>query len=387
MGNIRTFTPKREIEEEASKWLVRLDGDYAPDAQTLLELQTWINRSPAHAAELKRLAQFWDNANVLTELSIPLYHKHHRDDLGLAGRFGAYWHSLGARGLALRGVGLAMILVFAVMLINSSGMHLRGSGLTFAGNGLYETRIGEQNTITLNDGSVIELNTNSHIQVDYSKAKRSITLLQGEAHFKVSKNPNRPFEVYAGQGRVKAVGTAFLVRLQDKDQTLKVIVTEGRVSLGTVLPAPPVATAGPDEEFTTEPLYDGDDTKSAKAMTKEFGTLDAGQSILFHPLQTSALGQEVVQLEENKMEQQLAWRNGLLLFSGEPLQEVVREINRYTMMNIIISDPALADLRIGGQFKIGETQSLLKVLEANFMIDAQRIAPDTIELVNKPAAG
>ena len=107
-----------------------------------------------------------------------------------------------------------------------------------SGNGIYETRIGEQNSITLVDGSVIQLNTDSHIQVNYEKNQRSIVLMAGEAHFEVAKDPSRPFVVKAGDGMVRAVGTAFTVRINP--EALKVIVTEGKVALAAatkVLPA------------------------------------------------------------------------------------------------------------------------------------------------------
>ena len=64
---------------------------------------------------------------------------------------------------------------------------------------------------------MITLNTNSQIQVDYSEKQRNIRLLQGEAHFEVAKDRDKPFHVYAGNGRAQAVGTAFAVYLKESD--------------------------------------------------------------------------------------------------------------------------------------------------------------------------
>jgi len=72
MANIHRLTAAEDIEQQAADWLIRLDGDRAPSAAELEELKAWMQRSPAHKAQLKRLTQYWHRANLLTELSIPL---------------------------------------------------------------------------------------------------------------------------------------------------------------------------------------------------------------------------------------------------------------------------------------------------------------------------
>ena len=99
-------------------------------------------------------------------------------------------------------------------------------------NGFYSTAVGQQQSTTLADGSVVLLNTNSQIKVNYNNEYRDIRLLQGEAHFTVAENAAYPFRVYAGNGRIEAVGTAFSVYL--KDTTIDVTVTEGVVVLASV---------------------------------------------------------------------------------------------------------------------------------------------------------
>ena len=91
--------------------------------------------------------------------------------------------------------------------------------------------MGEQKTITLPDNSVVQLNTNSRLQFDYRGQARAVYLHQGEVHFSVAKNPDRPFEVYAGTGRVRAIGTAFSVTLNDRSDEVNVLVTEGVVEI------------------------------------------------------------------------------------------------------------------------------------------------------------
>src|SRR5581483_9214616 len=92
---------------------------------------------------------------------------------------------------------------------------------------IYTTAAGGYERQTLADGSVVELNGNTQVQVAYSPAERRVRLVQGEAHFTVAKNKRRPFWVEAQGVSVRAVGTAFNVRLDP--QRVDVLVTEGRV--------------------------------------------------------------------------------------------------------------------------------------------------------------
>lgn len=174
--------PEEDIEQQAADWLIRLDGDRAPSAAELEELKAWMQRSPAHKAQLKRLTQYWHRANLLTELSIPLPDSKRPNGLFASLRyqfrqlFTYNWQATTSFGAALT---LTVAVVTGLLLINPDDV---------SGNGIYETRIGEQNSITLVDGSVIQLNTDSHIQVNYEKNQRNIVLMAGEAHFEGAKS-------------------------------------------------------------------------------------------------------------------------------------------------------------------------------------------------------
>ena len=234
MDNIHRLTPAEDIEQQAADWLVRLDGDRAPSATELDELKAWMQRSPAHKEQLKRLTQYWHKANLLTELSFPLPGSKRPNGLLANLRyqfrqlFTNSWQATTSLGAALT---LSVAVATGLLLVNQDGV---------SGNGIYETRIGEQNTITLVDGSVIQLNTDSHIQVNYEDNQRNIVLMAGEAHFEVAKDRSRPFVVKAGDGMVRAVGTAFTVRINP--EALKVIVTEGKVALAAVTTVLPETT-------------------------------------------------------------------------------------------------------------------------------------------------
>lgn len=350
---VAAFSSREAIEEQAADWLAQLDGDTPPSAATMLALKQWIERSPVHRQTLHQLAAFWGQANVLTELSFPLY----REDTAQPTPALLNWGKAGAFA--------AMVMVSVLLIINVGFIEGWRSPAKM-GNGVYETRIGEQNTLTLMDGSVIELNTNSRIQVDYTDQRRVITLSRGEAHFSVSKNPDRPFEVMAGLGVVRAVGTAFAVHYQQ--QALEVTVTEGTVALGSFAPA-----SLPQNKPPT----------AAAAAIPRLNAMVAGQRVTFKPLLAQSLPDAVESLEDDELEQSLAWRNGLMLFDGEPLTFVVQEMNRYTAVKIEIADATLASLAVGGQFRVGETEAMLKNLSVSFNIDIHRVNKNLVRLSRK----
>jgi len=361
MDNIHRLTPAEDIEQQAADWLVRLDGDRAPSATELDELKAWMQRSPAHKEQLKRLTQYWHKANLLTELSFPLPGSKRPNGLLANLRyqfrqlFTNSWQATTSLGAALT---LSVAVVTGLLLVNQDGV---------SGNGIYETRIGEQNTITLVDGSVIQLNTDSHIQVNYEDNQRNIVLMAGEAHFEVAKDRSRPFVVKAGDGMVRAVGTAFTVRINP--EALKVIVTEGKVALVAI-------TIGLPE--TTE--LEVTQIAQTQTIQPDRGYLVQGQSVEFKPQADTGLGNQIQQLKKDDLDQQLAWRKGLLLFAGQPLSEVIDEVNRYTKLDIQIIDTEIANISIGGQFKVGETEAMLKVLETSFGISVSRPSQTTVHL-------
>ena len=363
MDNIHHLTPAEDIEQQAADWLVRLDSDRAPSQQDLDDLKEWMQRSPAHTEQLKRLTKYWHSANLLTDLSFPLPGSQRPG--GWLSNLRYQFRQLlihGRQASATLGAAFTLTLAVAMGLLFNN---LNEAGVS--GNGIYQTRIGEQNTITLVDGSVILLNTNSRLQVNYEHNQRDVVLMAGEAHFEVAKDTNRPFVVKAGEGLVRAVGTAFTVRMNP--QALKVTVTEGKVALRKFEPQK-VETNSTEPENTQ--LTDNDTPAPPVPPTKDRGYLVQGQSVDFQPQANTGLGNPIQQLKQHDIEQQLAWRKGLLLFAGEPLTQVIDEVNRYTKLDIQIVDADIADISIGGQFQVGETEAMLKVLETSFGIQVSR---------------
>lgn len=366
MDNVIEFSCISNIEQEAAAWLVMLDSDTSLTPRQHKELQQWMARSPVHRDELERLAELWGMLNILTVLAVPL-EKHKQSLIRRAAhalrRQAREWVS--AVNPA-RTATAALVLGLGLVLLTN---YLQQPAFD-ASNGLYQTGLGEQRTTVLIDNSSILLNTNSQVRVDYSDSVRKITLIKGEAHFNVAPNKKIPFQVYAGDGLVQAVGTAFTVYLQD-DESVKVTVTEGTVKV-----------LGETSLDNTQEVANPIDLPTLHA--GQVGTLErvptatetkAGQS-----LKKTSYRQTLESIDSHELDRQLAWHKGLVMFAGETLQQVVHEISRYSGLNIQITDPALSQLKIGGQFRIGETEAMFNVLESNFNIQISHLPGGQISL-------
>lgn len=217
-----------------------------------------------------------------------------------------------------------------------------------------ETDIGAFQRLELPDGSVVQLNTDSAVNVRYTDAERRVELVRGEAHFTVAKNSARAFIVSAGGVAVRALGTAFNVRL--REQAVEVLVTKGRVQvsdvakgvslLGGPRPAgPPVLEAGERAVITTAP----------------------------EPAAGSPPPVAVVEpVAPPEIERALAWQERRLEFESTPLAEVVAEFNRYNRHKLVIADPRLASRQFGGAFRADGYEAFVSLLEASFGVAAER---------------
>ena len=273
-----------------------------------------------HREELVGLATFWDKMNVLTELAVPLGNQ----KSGVKFGFFAGLHRTAPRYRRFSIAAAVMVFFVAVTVT----VWLRPDP-HLASNGLYATAIGQQLTITLAEGSVVVLNTNSQIKVDYDQQYRDIRLLQGEAHFTVARNSERPFRVYAGVGRVQAVGTAFSVYL--KDNAVNVTVTEGRVILASLIrPSTnrlkqPLAPSGAEQLLGSKAIVDD-------GYVQTLGTIKAGesatiQSVVDSNASTGSWLDTIETIETREMEKRLSWREGLLTFKERNLGGLAPESN------------------------------------------------------------
>ena len=376
MEKVIDFPNRDSIETEACAWISQLDGDRAPSAEDIAALQEWINRSPLHRQELQRLAELWGDLNMLTELAPDLDSLAAPNQPSFIGKlltpiFGPLFAPRLPLATALAS---ALVLIISMVVWNDFKR-------TEPSHHMFTTQVGEQRLAQLPDGSSVQINTNSQVEIDFTRDKRKVRLLKGEAHFSVAHDKSRPFEVFAGSGMVRAVGTAFSVYL--KDQQVEVTVTEGRVEI-----APSVENAIAAIDSSTGNVGDNSIGNSANReagqqptqtaqpqKTAQLTQLSAGQNIRFNhhiePIQT---------LRQDQVARKLSWRDGMLVFSGESLEQVVAEVSRYTTQSIVITDASIRDIRIGGYFKAGETQAMFDALETSFGVQVSRIDSGLVHL-------
>lgn len=218
----------------------------------------------------------------------------------------------------------------------------------------HATGVGEQRAIELDDGSVVTLNTNAQLLVDYGDESRRILLERGEAYFEAARDSERPFTVDLGFGSVTALGTAFNIRKHR--ERFQVAVIEGTVALhesAGEIPASPaplpasgqaVVIAAPSERLLEE------------GWVAEFD-LSRDQLTAFRP---------------ESMERYGGWRGGMLGFYQEPLNQVVQELNRYSRKKILIEDASVMELSVSMAVSIQEIDSAIKSLELVLPVEVSR---------------
>jgi transmembrane sensor len=229
------------------------------------------------------------------------------------------------------------------------------------------TTVGEQQTLNLPDGSMIRLNTNTEVTVNFVPRERRIRLVRGEAHFAVAKNKARPFIVAAGKVAVRAVGTAFNVRLESAG--VEVLVTDGRVAV-----AMPEAGSRRPETGDQRSEIGGqlaDDRGQATAPLASF-FLTVGQKVLIPTEQVAAsAAPAVIPMSAPEIDRALAWREQSLEFDSTPLDQVVEEFNRYNRHQLVIVDESLKARRFTGRFRPDGYEALLRLLQHSFGVQVE----------------
>jgi transmembrane sensor len=197
--------------------------------------------------------------------------------------------------------------------------------------------LAQRQAITLADGSRVELNAHTSLQIEIDQKNRHVRLADGEAYFSVAKDAARPFIVETPSGAVRVTGTVFNVRA-DSEAKLEVTVVEGSVQVragGSAQPQSPVM-------------------------------LHANEQ-----LSSNGSGVQVATLSPGALNDALAWREGQIVFAGTPLQTALARFARYHGRGITI-DPDVAQLPVGGRFNLDDLDGFLNALELAFPVKATR---------------
>ena len=330
------------VESTAAEWLVRHDRGLSAEQQDAF-LQ-WVAASPAHRESFQRHRRMWGDFNALAQWR-PEHSAAPNPDLLAKPR----------RIRALRWVapalGMAAAVAFGVWWNAASSRNAEQS-LAFEAAGYRQE--------TLPDDSVIDLNRGAHVVVQFSRAERRVLLVRGEAQFSVAKNPARPFVVRAGGVDVRAVGTAFNVKLTVAN--LEVLVTEGTVHLS--------------QQSPTSTAQRASAAVPAPAVLAE---LKAGQRTVL-PMAENTPAPVVVATSRSEIDQLLEWQPRLLDFDSTPLADVVAVFNRRNATQIVIDDDSLRELPLVASIRSDNVEGLVRQLEATMGVQVERRSKGEIVL-------
>lgn len=309
------MTPASQTDAEAAAWLARRDaGEWQPSDQAALD--DWASACTANRIALLRLQAVWDKADRLRAIAgsiaiVPEPETELHSEFGRALR--RRWYA------PLTAVAAAIAAVAAPLLLIDERAEV------------YATPVGGFQRLPLADGSRVEINTDTRLELRFSEEERRVELDQGEAFFDVASDRTRPFVVSTGGYRVIAVGTAFSVR--KLGGTVAVIVTEGRVRLER--------GGGPEGPGNSALVSAGHVVNVSEAVA------------VVRPAPAETLAES------------LSWRDGLLVFNDQPLGEVAAEFNRYNRRQLLV-DPSAADVVVGGSFRATNLEGFLRLLEHGF---------------------
>jgi transmembrane sensor len=324
---VRISRPAPDLHDVAADWFLRSRSP-GWGARETARLDAWLGADPRHRASFDEVAAAWNASGEAASAAGVQAMR--------AAALAARPRSAGA-GLWPR-IAATLLIVLALSAAGVGAVRLFAPAPEVQ---VYRTDVGERATVMLADGSQATLNTASVLAVEYSRTRRGLRLLAGEAWFDVAKNPNRPFVVTAGAHSVTATGTSFDVRL-DPDQ-LRVAVSEGRVLVAA-----------------------GDRTPLAAVAAGQRAEVRGGSIVV---AQAGAVTGD--------------WRSGRLQFDAVTLAEASAEMNRYRRVPIVLDDPAAARLRISGVFEAGEGSSFIEALPLTHPVEISR-TPQAVRIASRP---
>lgn len=308
--------------DTALSWIARLRSSAVTDADRG-DFALWLAKDASHQRAMDEMLDMWDDLGSVKAMPISLYKEENAAN----------------RGSWLAG-SMAIAASFALAFFLWPASSSLDKALQF------QTAMGERSTYTLEDDSVVTLNTNSKIIINYSKHHRSIKLIRGEAFFEVAKNLDRPFEVNAGAAKVTALGTAFnILRKADRAD---ITVTEGVVrvtELGKTVSRTP----------TTEVLHVNEYLVATNGGLEASGSIDTTSHI--------------------------AWQSGQLVAKEMTIRDLVEQLQRYRKTRILVSDRDIAAMTISGVFELDQPDSILRALELSLNLQVVELGEDTLQLL------
>jgi len=312
------------VGEQAACWFARAQ-DAPHDKAVHAALQAWLAQHPSNRQEYERLAQLWRAADF-----IPRQHLE------------ALCQPEPVRQLPRRRL-LRQALAAGVAVV---ALGLGWTGWQYQQlnhQDTLSTALGERRQVELPDGSQLELNSATQVQVMFSAGQRHVRLGAGEAMFIVAHDSDRPFVVSTAQGDVSVTGTRFDVR-QDPGST-RVAVEQGSVKVQGAAESLALLTAGQGSHIDAQGKVAAPYAIDANAVT--------------------------------------AWRQGKLVFDNAPLSDVVAEVSRYRARPLHVASGKAAALRLSSTFSTDDPDALLRALPSILPVRVKTLADGSSEIVLK----
>ena len=314
------------------------DADYA-------DLERWLATDPVHVAALRHAEEAWALAGAAREdpdlLAL-------REEAVLKPGRRRRW--FGTPALPFAASVAAALLLAGATFMSPGGWS--GARLWFGPiRQELHTSVGQRTDITLPDGSVVTLDTDTAIRTIESRRERRVELTKGQAFFRVAKDPGRPFVVVAGDRKVTAVGTAFAVRVDNG--CFQLTMVQGVVKVE----APLSARRGAPPRIQTASMSAGSQLITVVNHQWTIRPVDA--------------------LKET------GWTKGLLIYEATPLETVAQELNRYSERKIVIEDPKVAHRLVNGTFRANDVDGAIMALESYGLV---RVASEDQNVIRLAAA-
>jgi transmembrane sensor len=346
----KTGKPSAAVRAQAAAWVARLHG---PNRTEEVEagLRRWLAEAPEHAAAFELLTDTWEKSARLRRRPMERV---------------ASWQAVGFR-LSFSRAALATMAVAALAVLGTI-FYLHSDAVV--------TAVGEQRTLTLEDGTRVYLNTDSRAVVHYGKQLRRVELEKGEALFEVAKRPDWPFIVTAGDRQVRALGTAFIVRRDN--QNVAVTLMEGKVTVSPVTRTPSGALEGQGDvapqrkrSLETTSAQTLKPQKTSESDSDAVFTLSPGQRLTF-------ASSEPPKFDRPPLERVTAWQRGQVAFDDTPLVDAAAEMNRYSTVRVVVEDPSAAAIRVSGIFRAGDSANFAQAVARTYRLQVRDQADEVI---------
>lgn len=352
-----TPTPKwnAPIYQAACEWFVEFRSG-EPDESARRAFHAWLQSSPAHMAAYLEVAALWGESGAVEVRSrwpVEELIQQGRADTSNVFPFQQVAEPLPAvlpqvsPGKKRAWVRLAAVAASILLLVTAGTL----AALVVYQRDSYATVTGEQRSITLSDGSTVQLNARSKLHIHFTAQRRDVELLEGQALFQVAKDPRRVFVVSANTTQIRAVGTEFDVNRHRIGTTVTVLK-------GAVVVKSDVHTAADGEGTPDSPGA----SLSASHESREIRSHRTGEVLLAAGEQLTVTPTASAKSAHPNVAAATAWAQHQMIFETTSLAEVVEEFNRYNRRQIVIRDPRLEGFQIDGVFSSTDPSSLISFL-------------------------